>query len=616
MTERPALPALLTAASDADDEYPSLTILDSRRLTGANWWSDQPGAILEVRNAHLNDRRALEQWPREVRTLCEALGWPSGSPNAQPHGALSVCFLAAPLDGLMTATTVAEQAWVRAEVWVRSQDGEPEAAAWLVSSAPVVHEALRARYAIERAPLVAACAVVAEASKRGCSWQLDEDMVSVGSGVSGLGWPLDSVPVAELVTWYTVADVPVVLVTGSNGKTTTSRLVAAMWRAAGKTVGLSCSDGVFVQDVLGTRTLAEGDYTGPGGARLVLRDRAVQAAVLETARGGILRRGLATTRAHAAVITNISADHFGEYGVESLGDLARVKATVARILVPDALLVLNADDEHLRALGAALEREHPNAVAWFSQDDDNVLVLRGVQRHGFGAVVCNGHLMLAEHGVWGDVGALLDMPITLNGLAPHNVENALAASLTASVAGIPFAAVHAALQTFGAGAGDNAGRLQRRVVGDVTVLVDYAHNPDGMRVLGATAMAIPAARRLLVLGQAGNRDDAQLVALAQAAWASAQYEAVLLKEMPEMLRGREPGEVTRVVREALQEAGAPADVMSEWPSELDAVRAALQWAQSGDLLVLPTHAQKDAVDALLDSLAVQGWRAGEPLTPS
>ncbi|AMW06892.1 hypothetical protein GEMMAAP_14720 [Gemmatimonas phototrophica] len=590
-------------------------MLDSRRLTGANWWSEQPGAVLEVRNAEAIDRRALEQWPREVRVLCDALGWPSGSPNAQQHGVLSVCFLAAPLDGLMTATTVAEQAWVRAELWVRSQDGDADAAAWLLSSTPTVHDALRTRYDNERAPLVAACAVVAEATKRGCSWQLDEDMVSVGSGVYGLSWPLDRVPVAELVTWYTVADVPVVLVTGSNGKTTTTRLVTAMWRATGVTVGLSCSDGVFVHDDIGTRELAEGDYTGPGGARLVLRDRAVQAAVLETARGGMLRRGLATSRAHAAVITNISADHFGEYGVESLGDLARVKATVARILVPDALLVLNADDEHLRALGAAMEREHPNAVAWFSQDAAHPLVQRGVQLHGYGAVVCDGRLMLAEQGVWSDAGALLHMPLTLNGLAPHNVENALAASLAASVAGVPFAAVHRALHTFGADAGDNAGRLHRRVLGDVTVLVDYAHNPDGMRVLGATAMAIPAARRLLVLGQAGNRDDAQLVALAQAAWASARYDRVFLKEMPEMLRGREPGDVTRVLRAALLEAGAPADVISEWPSELDAVRAALAWAQPGDLLVLPTHAQKEVVDALLNALEAQGWYAGEPLAP-
>jgi UDP-N-acetylmuramyl tripeptide synthase len=167
---------------------------------------------------------------------------------------------------------------------------------------------------------------------------------------------------------------------------------------------------------------------------------------------------------------------------------------------------------------------------------------------------------------------------------------------------VPYAAIYEALRHFGRSVQDNAGRMHRRECGGVGMLVDYAHNPEGMRVLGATAMALPAARRLLVLGQAGNRDDDQLIALAQAAWRSATFDRVILKEMPEMLRGRESGDVTRVMRAALLEAGAPADCVSEAPTELDAVKAALAWAQPGDLLVLPVHVQKDEVAALLDGL--------------
>ena len=596
------LPLALSPIATDDDGYPSPTILDSRRQTGVNWFSDQPGAVLEVRNTESRDRRALERWPREVRALCDVLGWSTAAPSAQPHGALSVCFLAAPLDGLLTATTVAEQAWVRAELTVRGSDGDVAAAEWLETSVEALHEALRARYAAERQPLAAACTMITAAAAHDCSWQLDEEALSIGSGVRGITWPLHAVPIAEQISWDTIADVPVTLVTGSNGKTTTTRLVAAMWRATAATVGWSCSDGVFVQNGESVRELADGDYTGPGGARLVLRDRSVQAAVLETARGGILRRGLATSRAFAAVITNISADHFGEYGVESLGDLARVKGTVARILEPEGLLVLNADDEHLRALGAALEREGATTVAWFSRRDDHPLVLRGVQLHGCGAVVHEGHLLLAEHGVWSDVGVLRDMPVTLGGVASHNVENVLAATLTASVSGVPYAAIYEALRHFGRSVQDNAGRMHRRECGGVSMLVDYAHNPEGMRVLGATAMALPAARRLLVLGQAGNRDDDQLIALAKAAWRSATFDRVILKEMPEMLRGRASGDVTRVMREALLEVGAPVECVSEAPTELDAVKAALAWAQPGDLLVLPVHVQKDEVAALLDGL--------------
>jgi UDP-N-acetylmuramyl tripeptide synthase len=403
------------------------------------------------------------------------------------------------------------------------------------------------------------------------------------------------------------------LVTGSNGKTTTTRLIAAMWRAAGHTVGWACSDGVFTDDGASPRVLDTGDYTGPAGARLVLRNRTIGSAVLETARGGILRRGLGTSRAHAAVITNISADHFGEYGVESLGDLARVKATVARALVPDALLVLNADDEQLRALGAALEREHATLVAWFSRNADHPLVARGVAAHGYGAVLHDGHLLLADDGVWCDLGAVAAMPITLGGSAPHNVENAVAAALTACVGGVPLSGVYAALQQFGTRDDDNPGRLRCRTLGNVTVLVDYAHNPHGMRQLGTTAMSIPAGRRLLLIGQAGNRDDAQLAALAQAAWGAGAYDRVIVKELPEMLRGRAPGEVTALLRDALLATGAPAEVVDYAPSELEAVRMALRWAAPGDLLVLPTHVQKREVHALLDALAARGWMAGDPV---
>jgi UDP-N-acetylmuramyl tripeptide synthase len=616
MTERAALPAPLTAQAQPDEALPSPAILDSRRLTGANWWSANPGAVLEVRLTSRADRRALEQWPREVRAFYDALAWPDGAPDARPHGEVGICFVAAPRDGLLTATTVAEQAWVRAELMVRAAEGDDAAATWLTQSFEAVCHALRARATDERHRLAAACAVLDAADRHGCSWQIDDEVVSVGSGPSGQAWALSDAPDPDTIPWSAVTDVAVTLVTGSNGKTTTTRLVAAMWRAAGRTVGWSCSDGVFTDDGDSICTLAQGDYTGPAGARLVLRDRSIGAAVLETARGGMLRRGLATSRAHAAVITNISADHFGEYGVESLGDLARVKATVARALAPDALLVLNADDEQLRALGAAQEREHPNAVAWFSRTADHPLVARGVEAHGYGAVLHEGHLLLAEAGVWCDLGAAAAMPVTLGGAAPHNVENALAASLTASVAGAPYAAVYAALREFGADLHDNAGRLRHQRLGDVTVLVDYAHNPEGIRALGATAMALPAARRLLVLGQAGNRDSAQLAALAHAAWSSARYDRVIVKELPEMLRGRSLGEVTGVLREALVTAGAAPDGVDYAPSELEAVRMALRWATPGDLLVLPTHVQKAEVHALLDALEAQGWRAGQPLPPA
>ena len=186
MTERAALPVPLASTVSSDESYPSATILDSRRLTGANWWSAQPGVVLEVRHAGRQDRRALEIWPREVRALYDAMQWPDGAPQGQPHGAIGICFTTAPRDGLLTATSVAEQAWVRAELAVRAQDGDRDAATWLTTSLSRTCDALRARAGAEHTQLGAAVAVLHAADRHASSWQIDDDEVSVGSGPGGL----------------------------------------------------------------------------------------------------------------------------------------------------------------------------------------------------------------------------------------------------------------------------------------------------------------------------------------------------------------------------------------------------------------------------------------------
>ena len=288
-----------------------------------------------------------------------------------------------------------------------------------------------------------------------------------------------------------------------------------MCRANGWVTGWSCSDGVWVND----EQLEHGDYSGPGGAWRVLADRRVEVAVLESARGGMLRRGLAASSAAAAVITNIAADHFGEYGIESLADLTEVKAIVARALGAGAPLVLNADDPSL----VALSRRLTVPVAWFSASDSGLLSVSADASSPFAATVRNGRLLLRDGGghseghadtdVWHDVLAVADMPTSHGGTATHNIENALGAALLARVLGIGVAVIRETLRSFGTSAADNPGRLVVRSVGGVTLLMDYAHNPAGMTSLCRMAVAIPARRRLLLLGQAGNRDDSQLVAL-------------------------------------------------------------------------------------------------------
>jgi UDP-N-acetylmuramyl tripeptide synthase len=396
--------------------------------------------------------------------------------------------------------------------------------------------------------------------------------------------------------------VPTALVTGSNGKTTTVRLVAACLEAGGRRPGYCCTDGVFVGGAL----LETGDYSGPAGARRVLRDPGVEAAVLETARGGILRRGLAMTRADVAVVTNVSADHFGEYGIHDLDALADVKLTVGSVVPPDGLLVLNADDTMLRAKSAGLGRRfgHCPPLAWFAADADDAFLAAHRQRGGSTCGVRSGRLLVAHRGAEHDLGAIARMPLTVGGRAGYNVANLSAAALAAVGLGISLATVAGVFSRFGERVTDNPGRMMRFERNGVQVLVDYAHNPEGLAGLLDVAISLrgEGGRLGLVLGHAGNRGDRDIERLAETA-ARFVPARVVVKELEGYLRGREPGEVPRILRAALLRAGLPGDALTTQCTELDAVRCALEWARPGDVLALPVHglAARAAVLELLQS---------------
>jgi len=602
-------------------EYPSDTILDSRRLTGPNLFSAHVGAVLEVAPSAATAAR-VEAWRRTVSELRTRLGWPTADVAARLRPDLAQLFVAAPLDGLLTATSLNEQAWgiamdPRAQAASGGEtDTHPDAGTDARFDAVV--DALRAQWHEEHTRLGRAARLCERAHGEALQCLVDEEVVTVGCGTGALSWAIGTEPDVSAVPWQAVHDIPITLVTGSNGKTTTTRLLAAMWRCAGRCVGWSCSDGVMVAYESQVHALEHGDFTGPGGARRVLRDRRVQAAVLETARGGLLRRGLAVTRADVAVITNISADHFGEYGVASLADLTEAKALVARVLDgPRRTLVLNANDGQLVQLDVP-ERVR---IAWFAVPTEDgepsagarARVHAGVSCTGAGALVQDGQLRVAIGGTWHAVGAIATFPCTLHGTARHNVENLAAAAVAASASGLPLAAIVETVQRFGREPGDNPGRLVHRAVGGVSLLLDYAHNPDGLTALCATAAALPATRRLLLLGQAGNREDDDLRALARASWGALAFDRVILKEMPEMLRGRTAGSVTTVLRETLLAAGASAACLEAAPSEFAGVEAALAWARPGDVLVLGIHAERERVLRLLDALEASAWRAGDAL---
>jgi cyanophycin synthetase len=432
----------------------------------------------------------------------------------------------------------------------------------------------------------------------------DPDEVSLGAGTGSTTWPIAELPAPDAVDWAAVHDVPVVLVTGTNGKTTTVRLLAAVARAAGRLTGFSSTDTVTI----GEETAERGDWAGPAGARFVLRDRRVEFAVLETARGGILRRGLAATRAIAAIVTNVGEDHFGEWGITDVRSLADTKLVVARAVLPGGRLVLNADDPILVEKAAGITAP----IMWISHEADSPVMHRHLAAGGDAAWVERGSIVVAFGGTRCDVMPVAEVPLTMDGAARHNVQNILGVAALATVAGLPMDAIRSAFRRFSNTPRDNPGRLNVYHFGGVTVLVDFVHNPHGMDAMAQLAAALPARRRLLVIGQAGDRRDEDIQAFARSAWA-VRPDRIVLKEMEVYLRGRHLGEASDVLEAEFRRLGAAPEAIARAPSEFDAVRDALRWAADGDLLFLPTHAERERVLHLLDQLQAAAWRPGTDL---
>jgi cyanophycin synthetase len=592
----------------------TLPFEDSRRLTGANLFFGQPGAVLETAGVVLDDA-LLAGWRARVERASEHLGW-SSAPGvaARRHAGGASLALAAPADQLFTATEVNEWAlcatvrqqdptrWSGLEsalvVEALEQASDPKQVIPPVLDEAAAFERFERLAAAERRPDVLALMAAAEA--RDLPHVVDDRDLTLGAGAGSRTWPIDTLPLLADVPWFALHGIPVAAVTGSNGKTTTVRLVAACAREHGWTDGSCCTDGVFVANAL----VEPGDYSGPAGTRRVLRDSRVQAAVLEIARGGILRRGLATNRADVAIVTNVSNDHFGEFGIDDLDGLADAKMTVARLIACRGLLVLNADDALLRAKASAASARLGAVppLGWFALDYDRAEL---VAHRVLGGATCGvraGRLMLGWREAEHDLGPVDDMPLTVGGTATYNVANLAGAAITAAALGIAPATIRAVYARFARDAADNAGRLMRFDVGGARLVVDYAHNPDGLRGVLHVAQQLrgPGGRLIMLLGHAGNRRDEDIAELAAVAAAHGP-DLVVVKEDEGHLRGRQPGEVPEILRRALLASGLPETAVVVQMSERAAASYAIEAARPGDAVALLMHSSS-ARDAILSLL--------------
>ena len=373
--------------------------------------------------------------------------------------------------------------------------------------------------------------------------------------------------------------IPTAAITGTNGKTTTSRMVAHILKMSGKRVGLTTTDGIYVD---GERVL-KGDMTGPWSARVVLTDPTIEAAVLETARGGVLREGLGWDRCDVGAVLNVSADHLGLAGIDTIRDLAFVKRLVVEVVRDHGTSVLNADDPFTRAMASHAE----GRVMWFSRSAKNDLVRSHVQGGGRAAVL--------EQGVNGDMLTIYDgdrhipvtwthlIPATLEGKAKFNVENALAAAAIAYSLGASLEHIRQGLRTFTTSFFQAPGRCNVFDEHPFRVIVDYGHNPAAMEKMVELVQSLRRDRTIGVLMAAGDRRDDDIREVGRVA--ARGFDVLVMKE-DASLRGRQPGDVAALLAEGARSAGVADEAILTKLDEREAVDLALGHARPGDLLVI------------------------------
>lgn len=563
-----------------------MRLLDSRRLTGPNLLWERPGAVIDIDFGESPPRLVVGAWEREARRLLDEVGWKDEQLCVRCFDGGASLAISAPVDALYTATEVNEAAWDAARDLLSGSNRQ------LLQR---VARQLREEIRDEERPRLQR--LLAAANEHGVPVVLDTDRVSLGLGKNSCCWELRDVPAPDEVDWQNLGAIPLALVTGTNGKTTSVRLLAAIGRAARLTTGVSSTDWLAMGDSI----LEKDDYAGPEGARKILRDRRCELAILETARGGLLRRGLAVGRADAVLITNIASDHLGEFGVQTLDELADVKWIATRALDERGALVLNAEDPQLVARAAS----SPALVSWFSADPENPLLRAHAGAGGTICTVDKGRIVLRESGRLVPVVPLDQVPICFGGAARHNVMNALGATALSRALGISVGAIRSGLKAMQAS--DNPGRANLYEINGTRILLDFAHNPAGLQALISLAAGLPAKRRLLVIGQAGDRTDEDIRDLAHAA-AGLRFQRVLIKRLDTYSRGRAPGETAAMLREEFRAQGYGERQLSEQEREMDALRAALRWARSGDLVLFLAHEDRDAV---LTELARRQAAAGQ-----
>ncbi|MEP2937461.1 MAG: cyanophycin synthetase [Gilvibacter sp.] len=378
--------------------------------------------------------------------------------------------------------------------------------------------------------------------------------------------------------------IPIIATSGTNGKTTTTRLIAHIAKMKGYRVGYTTSDGVYIQN----RLLMTGDCTGPASAEFVLKDPTVNFAVLECARGGLLRAGLGFKKCDVAVVTNVAADHLGLKGIHTIEQLAKVKAVVPETVLPDGYAILNADDD----LVYDMRRNVDCNVALFSMDENNPRIKALQRLNGITAVYENGFVTICR-GEWKmRLMEAANIPLTYGGKAKFMIQNVLAAVLAANVQGISNEDIKAGLETFIPSASQTPGRLNLFKFNDFQILLDYAHNPAGMRALQKFTDELDATVKVGIIAGIGDRreeDNNEMGSIA-----AEMFDEIIIRQ-DKRLRGKTEEQLIKMLDDGIKMKD-PKKKTTIIPSEKEAITYAVKNAKKGSLIILCSDVIPDALD--------------------
>lgn len=377
--------------------------------------------------------------------------------------------------------------------------------------------------------------------------------------------------------------IPIIAITGTNGKTTTTRLIAYIMKGVGYHVGYTTSDGIYVQN----RMLQKGDCTGPKSAKFILRDPTVDFAVLETARGGILREGLGFSHCDIGIVTNITSDHLGLKGIHTLEQLARVKSVVVENVSKDGYSILNADDDHIFNM---IDNIKSN-IALFSMNEKNKRIVDHCNAGGIAAVYENGYITINKGGWKIRIEKVVNIPLTFSGRAIFMIQNVLPAALTAFLQNVKLEDIRHALQIFTPSPAQTPGRMNLFQFKDFSVLLDFAHNPSGMVAIGKFLEKTKGYPKVGIIAGTGDRRDEDLIDLGKVG--AEIFDEIIIRQDPE-LRGRTPQEILDLLMKGIRKVDKKKPVMVV-PNEKKAIISSIQGARKGAFITIISDAIPEAI---------------------